>query len=278
MPVFKTNARIKADRVAAIVGVASFAAGLTLIAFETVTGPPPEPSVTTVTSPLPGGQTTTTTDTTAPPFNSTSEPRVTHETSVTEGAPAVVTVTSGGANPWLGSPAATAAAQLLLVTAASLLLALATRRVLLGEYGVHVDATGPGSTDARADTITELEAAATKHDVAAARETPDLSRPLFAGPSVNDPRLRVLQHRISLELDVRTLAQNNDLPSGLTIPYVVDCLVAAKRMSPQLGSAVVALSEIGERVGHGATVSLDATTLLTEAYSGALAKVGGRIR
>jgi len=55
-------------------------------------------------------------------------------------------------------------------------------------------------------------------------------------------------------------------------------LVEAKRMSPKLGTAVVALSDIGERLGHGASVSLDTTTLLADAYSQALAKVGGRLR
>jgi hypothetical protein len=279
MPVFTKNARTKADRIAAVVGLGAFAAGMTLIAAGAVSGPTVAPSATIVSSPIPGEPITTTTNSTAPPTSSTKEPRVYQETTTTEGTGnGTVTVTSPGAvdGPWLGSQAADVTFQVMLVTAASLLLAFACRRVLLGEYGMRAAAASdapPGR-----GVIGEDEAGRVKQDVAAARETQDLSRPLFERAPVSDPRLRLLQNRITLELEVRKLAQDNDLPSGLTIPFVVKGLVGAKKMSPKLGAAVVALSDVGERLGHGAEVSLDATTLLADAYSQALAKVGGKIR
>ena len=279
MAVFTKNARTRADRVAAVVGLGAFAAGMTLVVAGAMAGPTVAPSATIVSSPIPGDPITTTTNSTAPPTSSTKEPRVYQETTTTEGTGnGTITVTSPGAidEPWLGSQAADVAFQVMLVTAASLLLAFACRRVLLGEYGMRAAAASGAASGRQA--IAEDEAFRVKQDVAAAREAQDLSRPLFERAPVSDPRLRLLQNRIALELEVRTLAQNNDLPSNLTIPFVVKGLVGAKKMSPKLGAAVVALSDVGERIGHGADVSLDATALLADAYSQALAKVGGKIR
>jgi len=281
MPVFTKNARTRADRIAAIVGLAAFAAGLTLIAMDATAAGSPAPSATIVTSPLPGDPVTTTTKSTTPPTNPTREPRVTQEVTTTEGTGnGTVTVTTpvDAEGPWFGSDAADVTFQVMLVTFAALLLAFACRRVLLGEYGMRVAAASDGPDHGVHETISETEATRVKQDVAAARETQDLSRPLFEKAPVSDPRLRLLQSRITLELEVRKLAQDNDLPSGLTIPFVVKGLVSAKKMSPKLASGVVALSAVGERIGQGADVSLDTTTLLGEAYAQALAKVGGKIR
>src|SRR5690606_4241112 len=104
----------------------------------------------------------------------------------------------------------------------------------LGEYGVRVGGASVSQARSTSEAVTEEEAATVKRDVAAAREAADLSRPLFEKAPVSDPRLRLLQSRITLELDVRKLAQENDLPSGLSIPYVVKGLVSAKKMSPKL--------------------------------------------
>lgn len=281
MPVFNTNARQKADRIAATVGVLAFAAGLTAIVWGAVT---PETTVaestTVVSSPIPGDPVTTTVRETAAPV-STREPRVTQDETIVEGGgPGTVTVTTGppaAAAPWLGSTAADVTFQLILVTLASLLLAFGTHRVLLGEYGVRTApaSAGPGGPLPRVD---ERDAAALKRDVAAATEAPDLSRPLYEKAPVTDPRLRLLQSRIALELEVRTLAQHNDLPSSLTIPYVLKGLVEKKKMSPKLASAITGLHDVGDRLGRGAELSLDTTTLLTEAYAQALAKVGGKLK
>lgn len=279
MAVFTKNARTKADRIAAVVGLGAFAAGMTLIVSGAVAGPTVPPSATIVSSPIPGEPVTTTTSSTAPPTSPTREPRVYQETTTTEGTGnGTVTVTSPGVadGPWLGSQAADVTFQVMLVTVASLLLAYACRRVLLGEYGMRAAAASGAPSSRQA--IAEDEATRVKQDVAAAREAQDLSRPLFERAPVADPRLRLLQNRIALELEVRKLAQENDLPSSLTIPFVVKGLVGAKKMSPKLGGAVVALSDVGERIGHGADVSLDATALLADAYSQALATVGGKIR
>jgi hypothetical protein len=126
--------------------------------------------------------------------------------------------------------------------------------------------------------VDEKDAVVIKREVGAAGEAPDLSRPLYEKAPVTDPRLRLLQSRIALELEVRTLAQNNDLPSGLSIPYVVKGLVDKKKMSPKLATAISGLHDMGDRIGRGAEISLDTTTLLTEAYAQALAKVGGKIK
>lgn len=281
MSVFATTARTKADRIAAIVGLVAFLLGIGAIVWGAVS-PSTESAVATtvVSSPIPGGPVTTTVRETAPPTNPTREPRVTQDETVVEGTgPGTVTITSGppaAASPWLGSRAADITFQVILVTFAALLLAFATQRVLLGQYGDRstlVEATGAGVPP-----VTEQDALIVKRDVAAAREAPDLSRPLFEKAPVTDPRLRLIQSRIALELAVRTLAQNNDLPSGLSVPFVLTGLVEKKKMSPKLSEAISALHDIGDRLGHGAQISLDTTTLLTEAYAQALAKVGGTIR
>ena len=285
MPVFKNNARTKADRIAAVVGLAAFGAGITLIVIgvQTPDAPLPTPTTTTVSSAAPTEPITTTTEGTMSPWRSGYPVRTYEEESTTDGAPgaSVVTVTTSTAapaSPWLGSRAADLTFQVLLVTLAALLLAYGTRRVLLGEYAGSGGGASVAPVVGTTAAVTEDEAAAVKKDVAAAREAPDLSRPLFEKAPVTDPRMRLLQNRITLELDVRRLAQDHDLPSGLTMPFVVKGLVDAKKMSPKLGASVVALTEIGERLGHGADISLDTTTLLSDAYSQALAKVGGKIR
>lgn len=286
MPVFKNNARTKADRIAAVVGLAAFGAGITLIVIgvQAPDAPLPAPTTTTVSTAAPTEPTTTTTEGTMSPWRSGYPVRTYEEVSTTDGAPgtSVVTVTTSpaavSAGPWLGSRAADLTFQVMLVTLAALLLAYGTRRVLLGEYAGSGGGASVAPIVGATAAVTEEEAAAVKKDVAAAREAPDLSRPLFEKAPVTDPRMRLLQNRITLELDVRKLAQDHDLPSGLTMPFVVKGLVDAKKMSPKLGASVVALSEIGERLGHGADISLDTTTLLSDAYSQALAKVGGKIR
>src|SRR5690606_9982750 len=97
-------------------------------------------STTVVSSPIPGDPVTQTVTTTDPPIRPTLAPRVTEEVTVTEGAgggtmtittaPTVATVEQ----PFLGSTVAVVVVQLLLITLASLFLAFATQRVLLGEY------------------------------------------------------------------------------------------------------------------------------------------------
>lgn len=279
MPVFRSGARSKADRAAAIVGILSFGAGVLGIAWtnSASTAAPATAQTTVVSSPIPGDPVTTTVQNTTPPVRATLEPKVTQEVTVTEGGgEGSMIVTTGPvevAPPFLGSTVANLAFQVLLVALASLLLAFGTQRVLLGEYGVRRTALPGGG-----DVIDEDAAAAVKREVLAAGEAADLSRPLFARRGIPDARLALLESRIALEQEVRTLAQHNDLPSGLTVPYVVRGLVSKKRMSSKLASAVVELSEIGDRIGRGAELSLDTTTLLTEAYSQALARVGGKIR
>jgi hypothetical protein len=255
----------------------------------TVEAAVPSPvSTTVVSSPIPGDPVTTTVQTTDPPLRPTSTPRVTQEvTTVAGSGPGSVVVTTtpavAAAQPFLGSRVANIVFQLLLVTLASLFLAFATHRILLGEYGVRAARTGGGAVPAGPlpgvlPVVGEDEAAAVKSEVGAASETPDLSRPLYEQGGITDARLRLLQSRIALELEVRKLAQNHDLPSGLTIPYVITGLVEKKQMSDKLASAVSALSSIGDRLGRGAELSPDATTLLTESYAQALAKVGGKIK
>lgn len=285
MPVFKNNARTKADRIAAVVGLAAFGAGVALIVMgvQAPDATPPTPTTTTVSTATPTEPTTTTTEGTISPWRSGYPTRTYEEVSTTNGAPggSVVSVTTSAATPagpWLGSTAADLTFQVLLVTLAALLLAYGTRRVLLGEYAGSGGGASVAPVVAATAVVTEDEAAAVKKEVAAAREAADLSRPLFEKAPVTDPRMRLLQSRITLELDVRKLAQNSDLPSGLTMPFVVKGLVDAKKMSPKLGSSVVTLTEIGERLGQGADVSLDTTSLLSDAYAQALAKVGGKIR
>lgn len=281
MSVFATTARTKADRIAAVVGLVAFLLGIAAVAWGVMS--PTSAAVvatTVVSSPIPGGPVTTTVRETTPPTNPTREPRVTQNETVIDGVgTGTLTVTSGppaAIAPWLGSPAADIAFQVILVTFAALLLAFATQRVLLGQYGVR--STLVESAGAGVPPVTEQDALLVKRDVAAAREAPDLSRPLFEKAPVSDPRMRLIQSRIALELEVRTLAQHNDLPSGLSVPYVLTGLVEKKKMSPKLAEAITSLHDIGDRLGHGAQISLDTTTLLTEAYGQALAKVGGTIR
>lgn len=279
MPVFRTDARQKADRIAATVGLLAFAAGLGAIVWGATSATAAEPttSETVISSPIPGDPVTMTVQSTTPPTVATKEPRVTQDVTITEGGgPGTMTVTTSpatAAQPWLGSTAADITFQVILVTFAALLLAFGTHRVLLGEYGSRAALASGGLP-----LVDEEDAAAVKRDVAAATEAPDLSRPLYEKAPVTDPRLRLLQSRIALELEVRKLAQHNDLPSSLTIPYVLKGLVAKKKMSPKLSSAITELNTIGDKLGRGAEISLDTTTLLTEAYAQALAKVGGKIK
>ncbi len=278
MPVFTTSARTKADRIAAIVGLVAFLAGIAAIVFGALNVQAvPTAETTVVSSPIPGDPITMTVQETSPPVNATREPRVTQDVTITEGTgPGTVTVTTyptAAVQPLLGSTAADLAFQVLLVTLAALLLAFGTRRVLLGEYGGRAAAAFGGLPF-----VDEEEAATVKREVGAAGEAPDLSRPLFEKAPVTDPRLALLQSRIALELEVRKLAQHNDLPSGLTIPYVLKGLVSKKKMTPKLAGAVVQLNTIGDKLSRGAEISLDTTTLLTEAYAQALAKVGGKIK
>lgn len=270
------SARRTVDRVAAIVGVATFTVGLLgiIVTNATPADAPAAISTTVVTSPIPGPATTSTVQRTSPPVRETLEPRITQEVTVTEdaseGSVVVSTTPAPPAEPFLGSIVASLAFQLILVTLAALLLAFGTQRLLLG--------TAAGRRSVGVAAIEESEAVAITKNVTAASEAPDLSRPLFARGSVPDARLRLLESRIDLELDVRRLAQEHDLPSSLTIPSVVRGLVDKKKMSPKLAAAVTALHDVGDRLSRGAEISLDTTTMLTEAYAQALARVGGKVK
>lgn len=282
MPVFRSAARQKADRIAATVGLLAFAAGITAIVFGAIAPTSTDPvSTTIVSSPIPGGPVTTTVRETAAPV-STKEPRVTQDETIVEGTgPGTYTVTTAppaSRSPLLGSTAADLAVQVILVSIAAFFIAFGTHRVLLGEYGLRSAPAGVGGGGSALPRVDEKDAVAVKRDVTAAGEAPDLSRPLYEKAPVTDPRLRLLQSRIALELEVRMLAQNNDLPSGLTIPYVVKGLVDKKKMTPKLAAAITGLQDVGDRLSRGAEISLDTTTLLTEAYAQALAKVGGKIK
>lgn len=268
-------ARRKVDRIAAIVGAVTFGIGLVgIIATNMAPADPPTALATTVVStPVPGPATTSTVQRTSPPVRPTLEPRVTQEVTVTEGGSegsvVVTTTPAPPVEPFLGSLVASIAFQLILVTLAALLLAFGTQRLLLGTPIGRRDSVAP---------IEEAEAIAVTKNLQAATEAPDLSRPLFARGSVPDARLRLLESRIDLELDVRRLAQSHDLPSGLTMPSVVRGLVEKKKMSPKLAAAVTDLHDIGDRLSRGAEISLDTTTMLTEAYAQALARVGGKAK
>ncbi len=229
---------------------------------------------------MPAAPVTQTVTTTNPPTRPTLPPRIVEETTVTEGGvPGSVVITTSPTvatvdQPFLGSRVAVIVVQLLLITLASLFLAFATQRVLLGEYWMRRVAVA----GVRSHPIDEAEAKAVKHDIVLATEAPDLSRPLFEKSGVTDARLRLLQSRIALELEVRKLAQDNDVPASLSIPSVVRGLVEKKKMSAKMASGITALNELGDRLGGGAEITPDATTLLTESYAQALAKVGGKLK
>lgn len=277
MPVITDGRRRTADHTAAIVGVLAFGLGIAGIVI-TNTAPvetPTSAQTTVISSPIPGEAVTMTVLSTTPPVRPTLAPRITQDVTVTEGTGngemVVTTAPTERVEPFLGSTVASLTFQVILVTFAALLLAFATQRILLGSYL-------PGRLVVAGGVVDETEAAAIKKLVAAATEAADLSRPLFDKSGVPDARLRLLESRITLEQEVRKLAQNNDLPSGLTVPYVVRGLVEKKKMTPKLAAAVTELADLGDRLSRGAEISLDATTLLTEAYAQALTKVGGKIK
>lgn len=282
MAVLSNGSRDRIDRIAALVGGAAFLAGIVAMTIGAVapatTATPSVISTTVVSSPIPGDPVTQTVTTTSPPTRPTLEPRVTQEVTVTEGqAPGSVTVTTTPVvesidRPFLGSTVAVIVVQLLLITLASLFLAFAVQRVLLGDYGLRPRARAAGVP------IEEDEAKAVKQEIVAATETPDLSRPLFEKSGVTDSRLRLLQSRIALELEVRKLAQDNDVPASLSIPSVVKGLIEKKKMSTRLGAGITRLNDLGDRLGSGADITPDAATLLTESYAQALAKIGGKIK
>lgn len=270
------TARRRADRVAAAVGCVVFAIGIAgvIVANTLPTTGPGLIESTVVSSPIPGDPVTMTVQSTTPPTRPTLPPRVTQEVTVTEGAgprSVVVTTTPAQARePFRGSIVASITFQVIIVTLAALLLAFAAHRLMLGSYRPgRLAASGAGE-------IEESEASEVKKLIQGATEAADLSRPLFEKAGVPDARLRLLESRITLEQEVRRLAQNHDLPAGLTVPYVVRGLVEKKKMSPKLAAAVTELSDIGDRLSRGAEISLDATTLLTEAYAQALARLGGK--
>lgn len=284
MPVLGNGSRDKVDRIAAAVGGVAFLAGIAAMAVGALApataAPPSAVSTTVVSSPIPGDPVTQTVTTTDPPTRATLPPRVTEEVTVTEGSTqGSVTVTTSPAvavveQPFLGSKVAVIVVQLLLITLASLFLAFATQRILLGEYWARRVAVA----GVRSDPIDEGEAKSVKQDIVAATEAPDLSRPLFERAGVTDARLRLLQGRIALELEVRKLAQDNDVPASLSIPSVVRGLVEKKKMSTKLAAGITSLNELGDRLGGGAEITPDAVTLLTESYAQALAKIGGKIK
>jgi len=283
MSVLANGSRDTVDRIAAAAGGVVFLLGIVAMAFGAfapAVAAPGTVSTTVVSSPIPGDPVTETVLTTDPPVRPTSTPKVTQEVTVTEGSEAgSVTVTTSPAvatveQPFLGSQVAVVIVQLLLITLASLFVAFATQRILLGEYGFRRTAF-PGS---RGTPIDEAEATIVKGDVVAATEAADLSRPLFERTGVTDARLRLIQNRIALELEVRKLAQDNDVPASLSIPSLVRGLVGKKKMSPKLASGITALNDLGDRLGSGAEITPDAVTLLTESYAQALAKIGGKIR
>lgn len=284
MPVLGNGSRDTVDRIAAAVGGVAFLAGIAAMAVGALApapaAPPSAVSTTVVSSPIPGDPVTQTVTTTDPPTRPTLAPRVTQEVTVTEGstegsvsvitAPTVATVDQ----PFLGSKVAVIVVQLLLITLAALFLAFATQRILLGEYWLRRVAVA----GVRSHPIDEAEAKAVKQDIVSATEAPDLSRPLFEKAGVTDARLRLLQSRIALELEVRKLALDNDVPASLSIPSVVRGLVEKKKMSAKLAAGIESLNELGDRLGGGAEITPDAITLLTESYAQALAKIGGKIK
>ncbi len=281
MAVFTNAARRRVDRVSAAVGALAFLLGVVGVTWGALT-PPNTPSTissTVVASPIPGDVRTRTVQTTLPPTSPTRAPRVTTEVT-TEQAPTAgeVVVTTSPAPveaPFLGSSVASVVFQLILVALLALLLAFGTQRVLLGEYGIRPSVFAKGERD---DIVGGDEVDDVKRDVVAAGEQRDATRPLFDTAGVPDPRLRLLQSRIALEQEVRKLAQDNEVPSNLSVPAVVKGLVEKKRMSPKLAGAVVTLIDLGERLSRGADLSVDTMTTLTEAYAQALGKVGGKIR
>lgn len=281
MAVFTNAARRRVDRVSAAVGALAFLLGVVGVTWGALT-PPNTPSTissTVVASPIPGDVRTRTVQTTLPPTSPTRAPRVTTEVT-TEQAPTAgeVVVTTSPAPveaPFLGSSVASVVFQLILVALLALLLAFGTQRVLLGEYGIRRSVFAKGERD---DIVGGDEVDDVKRDVVAAGEQRDATRPLFDTAGVPDPRLRLLQSRIALEQEVRKLAQDNEVPSNLSVPAVVKGLVEKKRMSPKLAGAVVTLIDLGERLSRGADLSVDTMTTLTEAYAQALGKVGGKIR
>ena len=283
MAVLASGSRDRVDRIAAAAGGVAFLAGIVAMAFgalsPAVADPPGSISTTVVSSPLAGDPLTQTVTTTDPPTRPTLAPKVTEEVTVTEGGAGMMTVTTSPAlavvdQPFLGSKVAVIVVQLLLITLASLFLAFAVQRVLLGEYWLRRVAVA----GVRGHPIDEAEAKAVKQDVVAATEAPDLSRPLFERAGVSDARLRLLQNRIALELEVRKLAQDHDVPASLSIPSVVRGLVEKKKMSAKLAAAITSLNELGDRLGSGAEITPDAVTLLTESYAQALAKIGGKLK
>lgn len=281
MAVFTNAARRRVDRVSAAVGALAFLLGVVGVTWGALT-PPNTPSTissTVVASPIPGDVRTRTVQTTLPPTSPTRAPRVTTEVT-TEQAPTAgeVVVTTGPAPveaAFLGSSVASIVFQLILVALLALLLAFGTQRVLLGEYGIRPSVF---AKEERHDIVGGDEVDDVKRDVVAAGEQRDATRPLFDTAGVPDPRLRLLQSRIALEQEVRKLAQDNEVPSNLSVPAVVKGLVEKKRMSPRLAGAVVTLIDLGERLSRGADLSVDTMTTLTEAYAQALGKVGGKIR
>jgi len=270
------TARRRADRVAAAVGCVIFALGIAgvVVANTLPTTAPSTIETTVVSSPIPGDPVTMTVQSTTPPTRPTLPPRVTQEVTTTEGAgPGSVVVTTSPARapePFLGSVVANITFEVILVTVAALLLAFAAHRLVLGsDRPGRLVASGAAEIDV-------AEASEVKKLIHAATEAADLSRPLFDKTGVPDARLRLLESRITLEQEVRSLAQNHDLPAGLTVPYVVRGLVEKRKMSPKFAAAVTELSDIGDRLSRGAKISIDATTLLAEAYAGALARLGGK--
>lgn len=282
MAVFTNAARRRVDRISAGVGAAAFVLGMVAVAWGAVTPEPAAASISTtmVSSPIAGEPVTQTVTTTDPPVNPTRDPRVTTEVTTTEGAGAgelvVTTAPAAVVTPFLGSSVAGLAFQVILVTLLALLLAFATQRVLLGEYGVRRPVFAVG--DAPDDLIGSEEVGDIKREVVAAGEQRDATRPLFDTAGVPDPRLRLLQSRIALETEIRKLAQDAEVASNLSIPAVVKSLVEKKRMTPKLAGAVVELTAVGDRLSRGADLSVDTMTTLTEAYAQALSKVGGKIR
>lgn len=282
MAVFSNAARRSVDRIAATVGSVAFVLGLIAVAIGAFT-PPPAPvalSTTMVSSPLPGDPVVSTTQSTLPPTSPTREPRVSTEVTTTEGVGGgelvVTTMPVAAAQPFLGSAVASVTFQVIMVALLALLLAFATQRVLLGEYGIRKPAfVGAEAAD---DVIAPDEADDVKRAVVAAGEQRDATRPLFDTAGVPDPRLRLVQNRIALEQELRTLARDNDVASNLSIESVARGLVERKRMTPKLAGAVVALAALGERIARGADLSVDSMTTLTEAYAQALSKIGGKIR
>jgi hypothetical protein len=148
--------------------------------------------------------------------------------------------------------------------------AACAQRVLLGSYGITI-AGVLTLADINEEAVSEVTI-----DLVSVKDVPEVETAESASnDSLIDPRLRILELRIFLEKDIRSISTKENL-IGASILSVLLGLETEKPISRQLRRALARLLKIGDRIAGGAKIDEAAIGPLEHAYTLASAVVKSR--